>query len=88
MARRKGNGKARTKPLMKRFKESPIPTAKAQIKQLGPWKYPLGLIGAGLISIPFADELVSAGSKISPSLGNLMSVFTGAGKNLGIRLRS
>jgi len=88
MARaRNGKGKARTKTLGQRFKNNPTSTLKAEIKKLGPWKYPLGLFAVGLASVPFADELVSAGSKVSPTLGNLMAVFTGAGKNFGSRLR-
>ena len=85
---RKGNGNSRAQPLMTRFKKNPITVTKAEIKKLGAWKYPLGLVGAGLLTAPFADELVNMGTKISPSLGSVMGIFTGYGKSLATRLKA
>ena len=85
---RNGKGKSRAKPLSKRFKENPITTTKSEVKKLGVWKYPLGLVASGILVAPFADELVNSASKISPSLGSLMSVFTNYGKNIGNRIRA
>ena len=86
-AKRNGNG-SRSSTFKSRWKKNPIGTLKAEFNKLGKAKYPVALIGIGLASVPVADEIVSAGSKVSPTLGSLMSVFTNYGKNLGMRFRN
>jgi len=85
MAVRNRKNKAPKRKFMTKLKADPIGQTKREIKKLGYWKYPLGLVVAGFATAPFADEIVSIGSKVSPSIGSLMSAFTGYGKNLRTR---
>jgi len=77
--------KAPKRKFVTKFKADPIGQTKREVKKLGVWKYPLGLVVAGATTGAFADELVNFGNKVSPSIGALMSSFTNYGKNLRTR---
>jgi len=85
MAVRNRKNKAPKRKFMTKLKADPIGQTKREIKKLGAWKYPLGLVAAGFATAPFADELVNFGNKVSPSIGALMSSFTNYGKTLRTR---
>ena len=85
MAVRKNNNRKPKRKFMTKLKADPIGQTKREIKKLGAWKYPLGLVAAGFATAPFADELVNFGNKVSPSIGALMNSFTSYGKNLRTR---
>jgi len=84
--RKKNNGNRKT-TFKTRFKRNPIGTMKTEFNKLGKAKYPVALIGMGIVTAPLADEIVAAGSRISPSLGSLMSVFTNYGKTISQRMK-
>ena len=85
MVARKNNNRKPKRKFMTKLKADPIGQTKREVKKLGAWKYPLGLVVAGFATAPFADELVNFGTKVSPSIGSLMSSFTNYGKSLRTR---